>query len=175
MVLDGGNDALPVIFDSIYKRYYGRIYAYFVGRTGNADLALDLLQETFTRAWRHIEKLYAMDEREHAYWLFAVAKNLLTDTQRRESRWQAIGRDMVSSTQAQFDAPNKQQLLSDELILLEEAIAQLPEQLRTVLAMSVLGDMNSAEIGAALDQPAGTVRYQLSMARKQLVAYLEQE
>lgn len=170
-----GNAAFTTVFNALYERHYAGIYAYFVGRTGNADLALDLLQETFTRAWRHICKLNAMAESQHAYWLFAVAQNLLTDLQRRESRWQAIARDVVSSTQAPIAAPDKQQLLSHELILLEEAIAHLPEQLRTVLAMSVLGDMNSTEIGEALDQPAGTVRYQLSLARKQLIDYLEHE
>lgn len=175
MVHGTDNDMFTAIFNTIYDRHYSGIYAYFVGRTGNTDLALDLLQETFTRAWRHIRKLSTMAESQHAYWLFAVAKNLLTDTQRRQTRRQALQRDVVSSTHTPIHAAKMQNHFMDELLLLEEAIAQLPEQLRTVLAMSVLGDMNSTEIGEALEQPAGTVRYQLSVARKQLVAYLEHE
>jgi len=173
-----GYDPQEAIFTTIYERHYSRIYAYYFGRTGNTESALDLLQETFTRAWRHIAQLRTMTEEQHAYWLFAVAKNILTDSQRRQTRWQTIEQELISVAQArghaQVPIQGKQQAAIEELILLEEAIAHLPEHLRTVLSMSVLGEMNSTEIGAALDLPAGTVRYQLSVARKQLIDYLEQ-
>ncbi|MGH3322132.1 MAG: sigma factor-like helix-turn-helix DNA-binding protein [Streptosporangiaceae bacterium] len=53
------------------------------------------------------------------------------------------------------------------------AIRALPEELRVVLTMHTVGELTSAQIGAALDQPAGTVRYKLALARKQLATILE--
>jgi RNA polymerase sigma-70 factor (ECF subfamily) len=49
----------------------------------------------------------------------------------------------------------------------------LPEALREVLVLHVLGDRNSTEIGAALGRPAGTVRYQLAEARRLLARALD--
>ncbi len=49
-----------------------------------------------------------------------------------------------------------------------EAIAQLPELQRVTLTMAAAGELNSAQIGAALGVPAGTVRYRLSLARRAL-------
>jgi len=54
----------------------------------------------------------------------------------------------------------------------DRAIRRLPEHLRTVLVLQVLGERTSAEIGEMLDRPAGTVRYQLSQARKRLAEEL---
>jgi RNA polymerase sigma-70 factor (ECF subfamily) len=52
------------------------------------------------------------------------------------------------------------------------AIATLPEQQRVTLTMAAAGELNSAEIGAALGVPAGTVRYRLSLARRTLAEAL---
>jgi RNA polymerase sigma-70 factor (ECF subfamily) len=43
------------------------------------------------------------------------------------------------------------------------------------LAMAVAGGLTSRQIGEALGEPAGTVRYRLSQARKQLAATLDLE
>ena len=59
-----------------------------------------------------------------------------------------------------------------ELRLVDEAIRRLPEALRTVLVLQVLDERTSAEIGELLGRPAGTVRYQISQARKRLAEEL---
>ena len=48
------------------------------------------------------------------------------------------------------------------------AIRQLPEDLRTVLVLHLLGEATSAQIGELLGRPPGTVRYQLAEARHRL-------
>jgi RNA polymerase sigma-70 factor (ECF subfamily) len=52
------------------------------------------------------------------------------------------------------------------------AMARLPEQQRVTLVLAAAGELNSAEIGAALGVPAGTVRYRLSLARRTLAEAL---
>jgi RNA polymerase sigma-70 factor (ECF subfamily) len=56
---------------------------------------------------------------------------------------------------------------------MDAAIGRLPEDLRTVLVLQVLGDRTSAEIGELLGRPAGTVRYQLALARRHLADELK--
>ena len=168
-------DRSEALFNQIYERNYSTLYAYFYGRTIDGDVALDLLQETFTRAWNQIQTLTELPESRQRYWLFAVAKNLFTDSTRRTARWQKIEGDMVSSAKERAKQSNDPMELQNQLVVLEEAIAQLPEQLRIVLSMSAINGMNSKEIGETLGIAPGTIRYQLSVARKELLRTIGSE
>ncbi|MEM7134173.1 MAG: sigma-70 family RNA polymerase sigma factor [Chloroflexota bacterium] len=160
------------LFNQIYDTHYPALYAYLFGRTGNRELAQDLLQEAFTRAWLRIETLAQIEEDQHQYWLFSVAKNLAIDTARRSERWQAIEEKLHATAEGSANDANQQVESWNQLIILDQAIVNLPEGLRVVLAMSVLGGMNSKEISQALGIPPGTVRYQLATARKRLMEEL---
>jgi RNA polymerase sigma-70 factor (ECF subfamily) len=166
------------VFTKAFNTHQQKVYAYFFGRTGNVDTAKDLLQETFLRAWRHVHVLQGMEESQHQYWLFSIAKNLLTDYYRRQKR------KTQAESQLQFEAnpaapdsqrPDRHWQAREDLLRLDSAIAQLPEDQRTVLAMNVLGELNSSQISDLLDKPAGTIRYQLSTARKRLAQIMELE
>jgi len=56
----------------------------------------------------------------------------------------------------------------------DAAIRALPPALRVPLTLSVMGGLNSKEIAAALERPAGTVRYQIAEARKRIVRHIGQ-
>jgi RNA polymerase sigma factor (sigma-70 family) len=58
---------------------------------------------------------------------------------------------------------------------LDAAIRRLPEELRVTLTMATAGGLTSRQIGEALGEPAGTIRYRLSRARTQLAADLDLE
>jgi RNA polymerase sigma-70 factor (ECF subfamily) len=158
-------------FDQLYTGHRPALHAYFVGRTGDGDAALDLLQEVFLRAWRQRATLQAMPAAQHRFWLFAVARNLVIDYFRRQAK------QVEATVQLQQQAlmsvsvapsPGMVYAQQEQVQLLDHAIQRLPEQLRTVLALHVLGELNSGEIGELLNMPAGTVRYQLSQARRRL-------
>ena len=159
------------VFERAYARHRRAIQAYFQGRTGEPELSQELTQETFIRGWKHIHVLQGMEENQHRNWLFSVAKNLLTDYYRKRATREKVDEQLrqhgelyaqVSSTPEQ--AWDKQEQIQQ----LDDAIAQLPENLRTVLLLQVVGQLNSTQIGEALELPAGTVRYQISVARKRL-------
>jgi RNA polymerase sigma-70 factor (ECF subfamily) len=71
--------------------------------------------------------------------------------------------------------PHRQAEARERLARLDAAIGQLPEEQRVILSMATAGGLTSAQIGQALGEPAGTVRYRLSQARKQLAAALDLE
>lgn len=167
--------SLQAEFTRIYTAHYQSLHAYFLAHTNDGEGAVDLVQETFLRAWRHVAQLQAMPAQQHRYWLFHVAKNLLTDDHRRRATRTKVGEKLEQLPQAVSDmGMNLAERVetSEKLALLDRAIQQLPEQLRTVLTLSVLGEMNSQEIAEVLERPAGTVRYQLAQARQQLAAAL---
>jgi DNA-directed RNA polymerase specialized sigma24 family protein len=63
-------------------------------------------------------------------------------------------------------------LAAERVTVVAAAMANLPEQQRVTLALAAAGELNSAEIGAALGVPAGTVRYRLALARRTLAEAL---
>ena len=71
--------------------------------------------------------------------------------------------------------PHLEAELRERLVQLDAAIGRLPEEQRVILSMATAGGLTSRQIGQALGEPAGTVRYRLSQARKQLAAALDLE
>jgi RNA polymerase sigma factor (sigma-70 family) len=72
----------PQAFGVFYRRHVGAVLAFFRRRTGDSQLALDLTAETFARALEHAGGFRAM-ARPPGAWLYAIARNLLTDSYRR--------------------------------------------------------------------------------------------
>lgn len=167
----GGNVIEKLGLLDPYEHCQG-VYAYFLARTGDLETALDLLQETFLRAWRHIDDLGGLEDERQRYWLFTVARNALTDHYRKEaSRAEAYlkyARDPAQPMRSSLGEPGRELEAREELQCLDRVIRRLPEALRTVLLMQVLAGMSSGQIGDALGRPAGTVRYQVSLARRRL-------
>jgi RNA polymerase sigma-70 factor, ECF subfamily len=158
-------------FDSLYAEHQQVLHAFFLGRTSDHELALDLLQEAFVRAWRNLDLLLALPPGRQRAWLFTIGRNLVIDQYRsRAARGAAQDALLASNTTDDqlSEGPEMAVERDYETRLVDQAIRRLPDDLRTVLVLQVLGEKTSAEIGELLDRPAGTVRYQLSRARKRL-------
>jgi RNA polymerase sigma-70 factor (ECF subfamily) len=56
---------------------------------------------------------------------------------------------------------------------LRNEIEGLPKKLRLVLQLSIVEDMDAADVGAVLGIPAGTVRSRLHTARKLLLEAMQ--
>src|SRR4051794_34501865 len=153
----------PRVFDELYEAHQRPLHAFFVGRTADHEVALDLLQEVFLRAWRSLQTLEALPPERRHHWLYAVARNLVVDFYRSRGSGQAAVERLQRLTPPEVgDAAEVHVLEREQRDQVDAAIQTLPDDLRVVLVLSVLGERTSAEIGEILGRPAGTVRYQLS-------------
>ena len=162
-------------FNRIYHQHYPALHAYFLARTGDGEEALDLLQEVFLRVWRHVHVLQEMAPDRQRYWIFGIARNLVTDHYRRHAARSETDERLVRDADrrpASHQPPEVQLEEQERMELLDHAIRRLPEGLRTILLLRILGGLSSVQIGGALGMPAGTVRYQLSLARRHLATEL---
>ena len=169
-------DTSEVFFNALYGDHHRAVHAYLLARTGDPETALDLLQEVFLRAWRNLDTLRARGEDRYRYWIFTVAKNLVTDYYRNVASRSSATDHLAQA--AQHDArtvPGVETEVEEreEQRMLHRAIRRLPDDLRTVLLLQILGDMTSAQVGEALGKPAGTVRYQTHQARKRLAEEMQ--
>lgn len=169
-------DDAEAAFAAIFDEYRPPVYAYLLGRLGDREHARDLLQETFLRVWRRLAEVRALPPGRRRAWIFTAAKNLTTDSYRARGTRQATQNALEQAypTAAPVrDQPEARAVTGERVDEVAAAVRTLPEDLRVVLTMHAVGELTSAQIGSALDQPAGTVRYKLALARKQLATILE--
>ncbi len=160
-------------FDALYEEHARAVHAYLLGRTGDDERAADLLQETYLHVWRHLDDLRQVPKERQRFWLFGIARNILYDHYRRQATRTRVEAQTSRERLAEYrDPAARERVECDTTLDLEAAISRLPEELRTVLAMSLVGGMSSTEIGEALERPAGTVRYQLAQARSRIATML---
>lgn len=166
---------LAAVFTKLYEEQRRPVYAFLLGRSGDPETAGDLLQDVFLRAWRHITAVGTLTAAEQRSWLFAVARNLAVDAH-RASRTRNAARAALQLAAPTAAGPEEEPAarveMAGRLEALQAAIRLLPEPLRVALALCTVGELTSAQAGDLLGEPAGTVRYRLSVARRQLSAAL---
>jgi RNA polymerase sigma-70 factor (ECF subfamily) len=142
------------------------------------ELARDLVQEAFLRAWRRLSEIAPLPPDKQRAWIFTVARNLAVDSYRAGAARQAAEaalRHQAATEEATVAGPHLEAESRERLAQVDAAIRRLPEEQRVILSMATAGGLTSRQIGEALGEPAGTVRYRLSQARKQLAAALDLE
>jgi len=145
---------------------------YAIRTTGNVDDAKDLLQDTYLKAFRFIDK-YEKGTNAKA-WLFRIMKNSFINDYRKSSRapdqvdYDEIAEyyDLVREKTGDGNDMRQQvfdNLLDDEVVA---AMESLTEEFRTIIILSDLEGLTYEEIAEILAIPLGTVRSRLHRARK---------
>jgi len=174
--LCAGHDAA---LNQLMERHGPRLYNYLVRSLQNEDDATDLAQETFARVYQSRAKFDA--NQKFSIWLYAIASNLVRTKFRHRSRHPEFSLDAEQAETGTIfrealpeDSPNPSQSLetSETADAVRQAIADLPEELRTPLILSEYEDLTHSEIGAILNCSAKAVETRLYRARKRLRATL---
>lgn len=138
------------------------LYNFALRTTGDKDDALDLLQETFMKAFRFWDK-YEKGTNIRA-WLFRIMKNSYINRYRKETRepgmvdyddvenfYDSIRDDSTDSNDLQKRMYSN--MLSDEVT---EALQSLPEDFRTVVILCDIEGLTYDEIAEFLNCPIGS-------------------
>ena len=132
----------------------------------DADLAQDVTQETFLRAYRGLQ---GFDGRSEKAWLTRIAVNLCRD--QWKSRWfRHMDRRVTPEMLPEPIAPSDGQ---DGRVL--SAVQALPARLREVVLLRYFQDMNVDDMTGALGVDRATVYRRLEKARRALKETLEGE
>lgn len=158
----------PTKLEHLYRQYARPLYFYLLKLSGSAELAEDLTQETFVRA---TISLHQYDGEEARGWLFKVARNAYLDEWRKQQRRQSISflpfmrkQDMNSPYGIPEDS-----ILSKELGQeLEDLLAFLPENYRSMLYLREYEDFSYQEIMETMQLTEAQVKVTLHRARKRL-------
>jgi RNA polymerase sigma-70 factor (ECF subfamily) len=157
-------------WDEIVQQYRRRVFhiAYkFVGRQEEAE---DLTQDIFLKIFR---SLNTFDRRANFQtWLISVSRNLCIDHYRsvrkeRDAVDRAVNPDELSvpTSDAGPVAALEQR---DRVSLLREALAAVPETLRTAVVLRDIQELSYQEIADRLALPEGTVKSRINRGRAEL-------
>ena len=136
----GDGDALAELFG----RYQPELRGYLHGMTGDPELASDLVQEVFVRAWRYAGSYRGAGSVRG--WLFAIARNERVDVIKKRSRerqHQEADRD-GPSVEAVDERPGPDRVVSgqERLVRLRRALGRLPDGSRALLLMARVDGMS---------------------------------
>lgn len=164
-------------FGEIVRRHRDPLFRLARSHTGDADEALDLVQETFLSAHRSLARYDP--ERPLRAWLSAIALNKCRDWGRRRTvrRFLTFARPLDEPAAAQVADPalGAEVEVDDRAALarVARAIAALPTRLKEVVILRAVEGLSQAETAALLRVTPKAVETRLHRARSRLAALLE--
>ncbi|MEP6618681.1 MAG: RNA polymerase sigma factor [bacterium] len=148
---------------ALYETHVDRIYRLAFRVTGREQLARELTQDTFVRAFASLAGYRG--EASFGTWLHTIAMSVTLNEMKRRKRQAAREAPLEDALTVARSAPESDPVLRDRLAA---AVAALPEGCRTVFMMHDAEGFTHEEIAAALGVTAGTSKAQLSRGRAKL-------
>jgi RNA polymerase sigma-70 factor (ECF subfamily) len=162
-------------WDLIVRQHWRKVFNVAYKFVGKHDEAEDLAQDIFLKVFKSLD---TFDRRANFQtWLISVSRNLCIDHYRsvRKER-ETIDRDVDANELApasRDEGPMAALEQRDRVSLLREALATLPETLRTAVLMRDIQELSYQEIAVALRLPEGTVKSRINRGRTELARQIK--
>ncbi|MEM9367862.1 MAG: sigma-70 family RNA polymerase sigma factor [Planctomycetota bacterium] len=174
-ILDGDLDA----YDGVVRQYQGMLLGYAANRLASIDVAQEVVQLTFIRAY---EQLNEYDpQRDFGVWLCVICKHFIwteLERQRRESRnlekfshalRLRLGEELARSNDSPLVDENHRDLIGS----LRECLQKLPEPAASVVQLRYRDRKSCQTIADSLNRTVTWVTTSLSRSRKSLRQCIE--
>ena len=154
-------------YDSLVRALHADIFRYAYWLSGNKQVAEDITQETFLRAWRALDSLN--DDKAAKAWLITILRR---ENARRFERKQFDYTDIEQEHLEDVFSGSSEDMT--EQYWLQRQIGKLELEYREPLLLQIIGGFSGDEIAELLDLNRNTVMTRLFRARNQLKDALEQ-
>ncbi len=157
-------DEAGVFVETLFAKHHGEIYAYLMRMMRDPEMAADMTQDAFVKAYKNYATL---EKPENARaWLYQIAHRVALDEIRRRK----IIRFLPWTGESKGSAPSAEHLalegrLSGEM---QRALARIPERQRAALLLAELHDLTGLELASALGVSHVAARALLTRARESL-------
>lgn len=167
-------------FGDLVDRFQTRIFSFCYQFFRNSDTASEMTQETFLRAYRYIKKYDP--KKKFSTWLYSIAKNICIDEKRKMDRSRTVPLEGVSPSSFQegyqgqhMKDPSQVSLQLEDKLLVEAAVARLPEKYRMAIILCYFQELPYQEIADVLGLSLNLVKVRIFRAKKQLLEILKEQ
>lgn len=165
----GNKDA----FGEIYNLYLKKIYRFIYFSVQIKELAEDLTQTTFYKAWVSLDKFSLESGTIQAY-LFTIARNLIIDESRRKKEINATSFGEQFEQALSNDPDPEEQILKQEAWeSVWKALEKLKEDEKDLVILRFFEEMEYSEIAQITGKKEGAIRVMLHRVLKALKVYLK--
>jgi RNA polymerase sigma-70 factor, ECF subfamily len=163
----------PAAWDVLFKRYQLPLYVYVYELVHSEQASLDIVQETFIRAARHISSL--REDARFGSWLFGIAHQQCAQHWRRHHRQEAFLREFTEGPLELEESPDDLLLRDEQETEFMNLLNRLPLPQRSVLLLHYVEDFTLEEIATITETQLGTVKSRLHYAKKALRNLLKEK
>lgn len=162
-VLAGNRDAFAVLI----KRYSDPLYRHALGMTGSPDVAEDILQMSFIKAYHHLAEVRGRFDA----WVFRIVANGCKDWLKniRRTHLSYEEDDQPSGLETPEEELDRGEMRRD----LDGALTSLPSSLREAFVMKHVEGRSYEEMAVLLDATVGALKMRVHRAREALQKLLE--
>lgn len=154
-----------------YADYHRSVFLYICYKINSKEEAEDLSQDVFLRLMDYKQMLRRDTVK---FFLFTIARNLVTDYLRRYYRRQEISSYLYDIAE-QISNETESQIITNDLRMHEEhKLRLLPQQRRKIYEMTRFEDKSVTDISLELNLSRRTVENHLHIGRKEVRKYMEQ-
>jgi RNA polymerase sigma-70 factor (ECF subfamily) len=170
-------------FEALYRAYQGGIHTFIRSQVREAELAADLTQDTFVRAWESLPRLRQVGAFQG--WLYRIARNLVRDEMKSgRARLETTASALAGDDESELPEPAAENDGPEDVLVSKEmkgeiwrALETLSAEQREAVVMHHVQGMGMSEIAKVMGVRPGTVMSRLARARealrKQLSGYVE--
>jgi RNA polymerase sigma-70 factor (ECF subfamily) len=160
-------------WDALFRRYQLPLYVYAFELVHHEQASLDIVQETFIAAARHIGGLREDDK--FGSWLFGIAHQKCIQHWRKHNRGEVLF-DEIPDTPGEFETgPDDLLIRREQETEFMNLLNQLPLPQRSVLLLHFVEDFSLTEIAHITEAQLGTVKSRIHYAKKSLRKLLEEK
>lgn len=155
-------------FETLYRRYYDRLFRFCLRVTGRMNVVEDVINDTMMVIWRKAGE-YRGAARPST-WIFGIAYRKAMKALTREMRAPELVDELPDIEQPPADALDREGLHA----AIREAVMKLPPDHRAVVDLTFFLNRSYEEVAQILDCPVGTVKSRMFHARAKLRPLLSQ-
>jgi RNA polymerase sigma-70 factor (ECF subfamily) len=162
----------PQAWDVLFRRYQMPLYVYICEVIGDPQTALDIVQETFLAATRHLATL--REDGKFGSWMFGIAHQKCAQHWRKNRRPLAEAEpELLNDLPDAGPGPDEFLVREEQREQFYAALAQLPEAQRCPLMLHFLEDFSLDDISEITGVSPGTVKSRLHYGKRALKSLLE--
>ena len=159
-------------WDALFRRYQLPLYAYVAELIRHEQTSLDIVQETFAAASRHIGTL--REDGKFGSWLFGIAHQKCVQQWGRGHQAHAPLDEEFDAADEDADSPREVLVRREDEAVLMKLLHELPPPQRSVLLLHFIEDFSLEEIAEATGAALGTVKSRLHYAKRALRKLIEE-